>query len=167
MLPLFGVFPAFPCSALGAFPLNMALFRVLRAFLGRFMGFVWVCVVLALCVACVGFCARVDLGGLKACGVFAFLFILFAPVFISFSAFFACPLVLCLCSLFVAYFGLFCFFFPFGLCTKRKGTKVLLLASSLRVLWAIYKSLNITVISCGSSFQCRLPLQMIPATASG
>ena len=32
MLRLFGVFPAFPCFALGAFPLNMALFRVLRGF---------------------------------------------------------------------------------------------------------------------------------------
>ena len=44
-----GVLPPFCLLsrfALGAFPLNMALFRVLRAFLGRFMGFVWVCVVL-------------------------------------------------------------------------------------------------------------------------
>ena len=42
------VFPPFcPLSrfALGAFPLNMALFRVLRAFLAWFVGFVWVCVV--------------------------------------------------------------------------------------------------------------------------
>ena len=39
--------------ALGALSLNMALFRVFRAFLGGFMGFVWVCVVLVLCLACV------------------------------------------------------------------------------------------------------------------
>ena len=32
--------------SLGALALNMALFRVLRAFLARFWGFVWVCVVL-------------------------------------------------------------------------------------------------------------------------
>ena len=57
-----GVFPAFcPLSrfACGALCLNMALFRVLRAFLEGFMGFVWVCVALALCVACVAFvCVR-------------------------------------------------------------------------------------------------------------
>ena len=41
--------------ALGAFPMNMALFRVLRAFLEGFGAFVWVCVVLVLCVACVAF----------------------------------------------------------------------------------------------------------------
>ena len=32
---------------------NMALFRVLKAFLEGFMGFVWVCVALVLCVDCV------------------------------------------------------------------------------------------------------------------
>ena len=37
----------------GALSLNMALFRVLRAFLARFGVVVWVCVVLVLCVACV------------------------------------------------------------------------------------------------------------------
>ena len=56
--PLVRVFPAFCplyCFALGALLANMALFRVLRAFLGGFMGFVWVCVVLALCVDCGAF----------------------------------------------------------------------------------------------------------------
>ena len=43
------------CFARGALPLNMALFRVLRGFLGGFMGLVWVCVVLVVCVACVAF----------------------------------------------------------------------------------------------------------------
>ena len=39
----------------GALLANMALFRVLRAFLGGFVVFVWVCVVLVLCVACGAF----------------------------------------------------------------------------------------------------------------
>ena len=55
MLPLFGVFPAFYRSALGALLANMALFRVFRAFLARFYGFVWVCVGSVLCVACAAF----------------------------------------------------------------------------------------------------------------
>ena len=44
---------------LGALYLNMPLFRVLSAFLAGFMGFVWVYVVLVLCVACGAFvCVR-------------------------------------------------------------------------------------------------------------
>ena len=39
--------------ALGALALNMALFRILRGFLAWFGVFVWVCIVLVLCVACV------------------------------------------------------------------------------------------------------------------
>ena len=62
ILLLFGVFPAFcplACSSLGALLANMALFRVLRAFLARFGGFVWVCVVLVVCVVCGAFvCVR-------------------------------------------------------------------------------------------------------------
>ena len=57
------VFPSFcPLSrfALGALLANMGLFRVLRAFLARFVGFVWVYVACGLCVACVA---------LYACGV--------------------------------------------------------------------------------------------------
>ena len=42
-------------SACGVLCLNMALFRVLRAFLGGFMCFVWVCVAWVICVACVAF----------------------------------------------------------------------------------------------------------------
>ena len=41
--------------ALGAMLANMALFRFFRGFLEGFMGFVWVCVVLVLCVACGAF----------------------------------------------------------------------------------------------------------------
>ena len=50
------VFPPFcplSCCALVGSLANMALFRVLMAFLARFVGFVWVCVVLVFCVACV------------------------------------------------------------------------------------------------------------------
>ena len=43
------------CFVLGALYLNMPLFRVLRAFLEGFGRFVWVCVVLVLCVACGAF----------------------------------------------------------------------------------------------------------------
>ena len=53
-----GVFPAFwslSCFALVVVLANMALFRVFGGVLARFMGFVWVCVVLVLCVDCVAF----------------------------------------------------------------------------------------------------------------
>ena len=43
------------CFMLVALLANMALFGVLRGFLAWFGGFVWVCVVLVLCVACVAF----------------------------------------------------------------------------------------------------------------
>ena len=59
VVPCFrGVFPAF-CPlyhfALVVLFANMALFRVLRAFLARFGGLVWVCVAWVLCVDCVAF----------------------------------------------------------------------------------------------------------------
>ena len=57
-----GVFHAFcplSCFACGALHLNMALFRVLRAFLAGFMVRMCVCVGLVLCVACGAFvCVR-------------------------------------------------------------------------------------------------------------
>ena len=43
------------CFVCGALLANMPLFRVLRAFLAGFVGFVWVCVGLVLCVACEAF----------------------------------------------------------------------------------------------------------------
>ena len=43
------------CFALGALIANMALFRVLRAFLEGFMVRVYICMGLVLCVACVAF----------------------------------------------------------------------------------------------------------------
>ena len=49
------VLPAFSCFALGASLVNMALFRVFRAFLEGFGVVVWVCVVCMLCVDCGAF----------------------------------------------------------------------------------------------------------------
>ena len=43
------------CLVFGWLLANVALFRVFRAFLEGFMVFVWVCVVLVLCVACGAF----------------------------------------------------------------------------------------------------------------
>lgn len=125
--------PAFcpPCrSALGAFPLNMPLFRVLRAFLARFGGFVWVCLawrfawLVGLLYAC-GVRRIKDL--LRVCLYFSSSlpsFMLFALPFVL-----SIPVVLlpCLCSLCGLFLGFFClgccFLFPFGLCAKRKGAK--------------------------------------------
>ena len=39
----------------GVLPLKYAFIRILRAFLAWFVGFVWVCLVLVLCVACGAF----------------------------------------------------------------------------------------------------------------
>lgn len=66
-----------------------------------------------------GFCARVELGGLKDCGVFAFHFVFLSSAFhllrLSSGALSllssSCPLVLS--CLFLCPCG-FCFFFPFG-----------------------------------------------------
>ena len=57
-LVLWSCVPSFcPLSrfVFGALSLNMALFRVLRAFLAWFGVVVWVCVVLVVCVACGAF----------------------------------------------------------------------------------------------------------------
>ena len=107
-----------------------------------------------------GFCVRVELGGFGACGVFASV-LSFCSCFYLVSCFVclsSCPLlVLSLCGLFGAFFRLgLSFPFPFRTMRKKKGRKVF---CSLRPLLSccglVYKSLNITVICCGSSFQCR------------
>ena len=109
-------------------------------FKGVFRGF-WGC-----CVGLIGFdalrglwgfCTRVELGGLKACGVFAFLFILLRLCLLSFCPFvcplscplscpfllwlsFACPLAFLVCScVLVGFCVCCCFFFPCGLYAKR------------------------------------------------
>ena len=77
----------------------MPLFRVLRAFLARFWAFrVGLCCLRALLGLC-GFCTRVELGGLKACCVFAPIFIVL-PLVLSF-----CPAFLL--SVFLPLFILF------------------------------------------------------------
>ena len=87
------------CSSLGALSTNMALFRILRAFLAWFMGFAWVCVVLVLCVAC---------GALYACGVRRIRGLL--RVCLSFCpfAYLLLPFVLSLCSCFLSCLSSLC-----------------------------------------------------------
>ena len=64
---------------------------VLEGFWGCYVGLCWVGALRGLW----GFCTRVELGGLKACGVFAPLLPLFCPLSCPFApAFLACPLVL-------------------------------------------------------------------------
>lgn len=122
------------CFACGVLCLNVALFRVLRAFLEGFMGFVWVCIALVLCVACVGFCARVELGGLKACCVFRLKNLFFSSSLVLLSPALLLGFLPCLLSCFLSCFlgfvawllvlvGLLAFF-PFRTAsdTKRKGT---------------------------------------------
>lgn len=130
------VFPAFcPLSrlALGGLLANMALFRVLRAFLGRFYG---VCVGLCCLRALRGLC-----GFLCACGVRRFKglrriclsFSLFVPVFLSFSLFayllglyLCCPRLVLLYALFVLVcLWVLCFLFPLRTIRKKKGRAVL------------------------------------------
>ena len=123
------VFPPFsPLSrfVFGALLANMALFRVLRAFLARF----WCCCVglcglWALRGLC-GFCTRVELGGFGACGVFAFLFVLFV-LLLSFCSCVSVSALLCLssCIVFVALWVWLLFPFPFRTTRKKKGRAVL------------------------------------------
>ena len=88
-----------------------------------------------------GFCARVELGGLEACGVFASIlssfvlflvlyFVLYLVLLLLCLPFFLplCSCFLCLSSCPLLVLSLFvgrCFFFPFGLCAKKKGRSVL------------------------------------------
>ena len=142
MLLPFGALPAF-CPlcrfVLGAFPLNMPLFRVLRRFIWVYRLFAWVCS---------SWCFAWLVWLLCACGVrrirdllrvclcfypfilcfypFAFRFLSLSLLFVLFAlVVFLCPLALSLL-----------FLFPLRMYTdKKKGRKGLSLASSLRVLW--------------------------------
>ena len=123
------------CFALGVLLADMALFRVLRAFLARFGVVVRACVVLVLCVACVALYAcgvRRIKGLLRVCFSFypfcPFAYLLLPFVLSLCSCF--CPFVLvflCLlsfaCSLALSFLSCFVcsFFFPYGLYAKRKG----------------------------------------------
>lgn len=127
-------------------------------FKGVFRGFYGVCVGLC-CLGALrglwGFCARVELGGLKACGVFAPRFILFAPMFpllcLSFYLFTCfmsfCPSLVwlpfvshCLFSCFPC--GFLYSLFPFRTMRKKKGRKVF----SLRPLFDCYPYSNVLYI---------------------
>ena len=75
-----------------------------------------------------GFCARVELGGLKACGVFAFLFVLFLLLFFFFFVCFPALLVLFTSLVYLCYLCgslgvLLGFLFPFRAIRKKKGRK--------------------------------------------
>ena len=74
-----------------------------------------------------GFCARVELGGLKACGVFASVLSLLSSLLLLLSLFLpsllvllssACPLACLVCSCVIVGFG---FLFPFRYIRKKKG----------------------------------------------
>ena len=119
-------------SSLGASLANMALFRVLRAFLGGFygacVGLCWLRALRGLC----GFCARVELGGFMACGVFPLIYLFICLSFYLFTCFlsfilsalfwlsFGCPLVLSCLFL----WSLLLFLFPLRTIRKKKGRKV-------------------------------------------
>lgn len=113
-----------------AIPAKYALFRILRAFLARFVVVVWVCVVLVVCVACVA---------LYACGVRRIkgllrvlpLFYIFCPALVLLSCFRGLlPLASCLaCSAaflalwvgFFAWLGCWLSFPSDGFRHKKKG----------------------------------------------
>ena len=116
-------------------------------FKGVFRGF-WGCCVGLCCLGGLrglwGFCTRVELGGLKACGVFAFVF----PILCPFISVFALLLSLCLFSGLCLCYSLLilfaCFVCPCGLvdfvvvsfslsdiCAKRKGAIPCVLSSCL------------------------------------
>ena len=116
-------------------------------FKGGFRGFYGVCVGLC-CLGALrglcGFCARVELGGLKACGVFASVFLLLSSAFLVFALFLCSSpifrgfvfVVLCLssCIVFVGLWVCCCSLFPFGLYAQKERAQSVSLASSLHVL---------------------------------
>ena len=138
-LVLWSCVPSFcPLSrfVFGVLSLNMVLFRVFRGFLARFRGFVWVCVILVRCVACVALYAcgvRRIKGLLRVCLPFILLPFSFCLSFHLFTCFlsfalsalfwlsFACPLVLSCLFL----WSLLLFPFPFRTMRKKKGRAVL------------------------------------------
>ena len=73
-----------------------------------------------------GFCTRVELGGLKACGVFAFVFLLLLlclPPFMLVVLLCSGCLSLSSCIVFVALWVWLLFPFPFRTTRKKKGRK--------------------------------------------
>lgn len=95
-----------------------------------------------------GFCVREQLGGLKACSVFAFVFILLHLCLLWFCLFvlsfvLSAPVVLGLssCVVFVALWVWLLFLFPFRYMRKKKGRAVL-----VRPLFDCYSYSNILYV---------------------
>ena len=148
-VPSFCPLSRFACGASLA---NMPLFRILRAFLARFGGFVWVCLswrflwlVRSLCACEVRWlydlwrvCLRFSYVLPLVLSYLPLCFLFFAFLLVSLHCLLSCfaLVVFCLssCLVFALFVGC-CLLFPYGLYAKRKGAKVLLLASSLVLLW--------------------------------
>ena len=111
-----------------------------------------------------GFCARVELGGFMTCCVFAFLFISLQLFFVFFAfslpIFRALPLLSSSCSslvLSLCFLWVLGFLFPLRTIREKKGHKVLLLVSSLVLLWvALFENRSGFFIS----YSCR-PLALL------
>ena len=132
------VFPPFYplcCFACGVLPANMPLFAILRGFSEGFPCSVWVCLAWVLCVDCGAFYARVRLGGFGACGVFAFIFLLFAYRFIYLPIFRGFAFV-ALLVLFACFVCSCVFVVAFSLSDYAQKERAQFLASSFVLLWA-------------------------------
>ena len=164
LLPLFGCVPSL-CPSFVPFLLCLWYIAFEYGFISRFKGVFgafWgadVCLyrlrsLLGLC----GFCAREVFGGLKACGEFASIlslspmFYLFcirfsssSPIFEGF-AFVILGLSSCLPCLFLCHCGVCVFFFPYGICAKRKGAIPCVL--SCPVVCLLYSCVVIEELRC-------------------
>ena len=166
-MPALVLWSCVPCLLSALLPClwwDACKYALIWLFKGVFRGFCGFCVGLC-CLGGLrglwGFCTRVELGGLEACCVFAFLFILFAFRFLSLSLHFvllssllllsfASPLALSLLSLwFVVGFFVWgcCFLFPYGLYAKRKGAPCWCVLSSC-VVCCCYAFANCSRASC-------------------
>lgn len=118
--------------------------RFKGVFSGFYMFGVGLCCLGALLGLC-GFCARVELGGLEACGVFASILSAFHLLCPCLVLLLLClppfMLVVILCSGCLYLFSCIVFVFSFSLSDgsrhKKKGRKGLSLASSLVLLWVV------------------------------
>ena len=140
----------FACGRLLA---NMALFRVLGAFLGGFSCSVWVCLAWVLCVACVAFVRVRCLAVLWLVACLP-LFLSSLPLFFFFAYLLGlclcCPLLVLLPALFVLLcLWVLCFLFPFRTIRKKKGRKVF----SSRPLLSCYVCLDACIVI--KEFRCR------------
>ena len=109
------------------FPAIVLYYAFISRFKGVFRGFWGACVGLCCLGALRGLCGfyvRERLGGLKACGVFAFLFLFLSLCLLSFYALcLLCSgcLSLSSCIVFVALWVWLLFLFPFRTIRKKKG----------------------------------------------